>query len=153
MANEADNSKNLLENLPELTDKQAKFVLFFSANSFKNASDAIRQSYDCENMSKEAINVEASKMLKHPKVALWIEYAKKNVQENIQDEIRYTINDAFRELNELKDLALKSLDKYGNPKIESAIKVIENKCRLKGYYKDKMQVTGGGLQDVLDKLK
>lgn len=51
-----------------LTDKQERFAL----NVFNGMSniDAYKDSYDCENMSDNAISVEASRLLQNPKVSL-----------------------------------------------------------------------------------
>lgn len=134
-------------NLPDLTNKQLKFVVNFVANKFENASEALRNSYDCTNMSDEAINVEASKMLKHPKVALWIEHAKQNVKQVALDEINYSAKDCF---NELKDVQARAKE---DNNYSQEIKTIELKGKLAGHFVNKHQVTGGGLAEVLDQLK
>lgn len=51
-----------------LTPKQEAFVLAYLETG--NASEAYRRAYDCEGSSEAAINVNASKLLKHAKVAL-----------------------------------------------------------------------------------
>ena len=54
-----------------LTMKQFHFArLWFELG---NASEAYRQAYDAENMSAQAIGVEAHKLTRHPKVALIVE--------------------------------------------------------------------------------
>ncbi len=52
----------------ELTPKQESFVLAYLETS--NATEAYRRAYNAENMSEGAINVEAHRVLNHPKVAL-----------------------------------------------------------------------------------
>ena len=137
--------------LPKLTTKQQKFVLRYLTNE-NNASEAYRFAYDCSNMTNEAVHTEASKLIKNPKVALWIKRATKNVEEVIKDEIKYSALDCFNELEEMKKLALCCVDKSGNPNVNSAIKTIELKGKLAGHFIDKHQVESVGLGDVLDKL-
>lgn len=133
--------------LPKLTEKQWKFVLFYNANGNK-PNPAYRKSYDCSNMSEKAISVEASRLLKNPKVALWIEYAKQQTQEVFKDEIKYSAKDCFDELAEVQARAKKDKGNY-----TQEIKAIELKGKLAGHFVDKHQVTGGGLAEVLDQLK
>lgn len=136
-----------MNELPKLTDKQQKFVLNYVING-NNASEAYRCSYDCSKMSANSIAVEASKLLKNPNVALWVKQANANVQEVIQDEIKYSAKDCFDELDEVRERAKKDKGNY-----TQEIKAIELKGKLAGHFIDKHQVTGGNLADVLEKLK
>lgn len=136
-----------MENLPKLTEQQQKFVLNYIING-NNATNAYKTAYDCKNMKDESINVEASKMLKHPKVSLWIKQANANVQEVFEDEIRYSAKDCFDELSEIQSRAKKDKGNYSQE-----IKAVELKGKLAGHFVDKHQVTGGNLADVLEKLK
>ena len=133
--------------LPKLSTKQQNFVLQYIIND-NNASEAYRVAYDCSNMSNESINVEASKLLKNPKVSLWINQANHNVQEVFQEEIKYSALDCFNELDEVRKRAKKDKGNYSQE-----IKAIELKGKLAGHFVDKHEVKGGGLADVLDKLK
>lgn len=123
--------------LPRLTYKQQKFVMRYIQNG-GNASEAYRYAYDCSKMSDKAINVEASKMLKNPNITLWIEHYQKNVQDFINEEIMYSTNDAFQELEELQQKSMTSSKTFN-----IAMKAIENKCKLKGLFTDKVEVSGG----------
>ena len=89
-------------------------------------------------MSDKTIHSEASKLLKHPKVAPWIEYYQKNVEDFIEQEINYSVNDAFQELEELQYLSMQSSKTYN-----VTIKAIENKCKLKKLLTDKIDISGG----------
>ena len=133
--------------LPKLTDKQQKFVLNYVING-GNATEAYRQSYDCEESKEATINVEANKMLKNPKITLWIKQAESNVQQVFQDEIKYSAKDCFDELDEVQQRAKKDKGSYSQE-----LKAIELKGKLAGHFVDKHQVTGGGLADVLEQLK
>lgn len=137
----------MTEELPKLTDKQQKFVLNYLTNG-NNAREAYRQSYDCKKSSDETIDVEASKLLKNPKVSLWLKQANCNIQEVFQEEIKYSVKDCFDELDEVRSRAKKDKGNYSQE-----IKAIELKGKLAGHFVDKHLVAGGGLADVLDKLK
>lgn len=136
-----------MNELPKLTSKQQQFVLHYSING-NNASDAYRSAYDCSNMSNESVNVEASKLLNHHKVSLWIKQAENNVNQVFNDEIKYSAKDCFDELAELQSRCRKSSKTYNVEK-----SCIELKGKLAGHFVDKHQVSGGGLADVLDRLK
>lgn len=136
-----------MSELPKLSTKQQNFVLQYIIND-NNASDAYRAAYDCSNMSNESINVEASKLLKNPKVTLWINQANHNVQEVFQEEIKYSALDCFNELDEVRKRAKKDKGNYSQE-----IKAIELKGKLAGHFVDKHEVKGGGLADIMDKLK
>lgn len=57
--------------LPDLTPKQEAFAFAYLETG--NASEAYRRAYDAESMSTEAVHVEASRLLDHPRVALRID--------------------------------------------------------------------------------
>src|SRR5262245_12954039 len=61
-----------LEELPTLTPKQTAFVSALLEG--KSASDAYREAYKCESMSKGAIAVEASRLRRSPKIALHLRH-------------------------------------------------------------------------------
>lgn len=123
--------------LPKLKYKQQKFVMRYIQNG-GNASEAYRYAYDCDNMQGKTINVEASNMLKHPNITLWLNHYQKNVQEFLDAEINYSVDDAFREFEEMQAKCMNSTKTYN-----MAMKAIENKCKLKGLFTDKVEVSGG----------
>ncbi len=135
------------EELPKLTGKQQAFVLHYSING-NNASEAYRCAYDCSNMSDEAVNVEASKMTKHPKVTLWLKQAESNVQQVFKDDIKYSAKDCFDELSEVQSRAKNNLNGY-----QHELKAIELKGKLAGHFVDRHKVETESLAEVLDKLK
>jgi len=61
---------------------------------------------------------------------------------NIEKPTNYTLNDAIKEFDEIKNLALSCCDKNGNPNISIALKAIENKAKLAGLYKQ------GGVESI-----
>ena len=137
--------------LPKLNEKQNKFVMAWA--NCRKPIEAIKQAYDCSNMNANTIYVEASRLMKHPKIAPWIAYIEESSQKVAIEELNYSIRDCFDEVDEMKKIALESLDKSGNPNINAAIKAVELKGKLAGHFVDKHQVATGSLVDVLDNLK
>jgi hypothetical protein len=68
----------------------------------KTASDAYRGAYDCENMSQEAVWVEASRLRRSPKISLWL----RHFQRMGMDSARVTIEAHLSELARARELAL-----------------------------------------------
>lgn len=126
--------------LPELTEKQNEFVKEYILNGH-NATEAYRTVYASGRGKTNTCCVEGSRLLKNPKITLWINHYRKTMQEHIEQEINYTIDDAFKEFDELKLIALESLDQYGRPNISAANKAAEMKCKLKGLMKDETAVS------------
>lgn len=122
------------DNLPELMEKQS-LCLEIYWNNGKNKTDAWRQVYG-ENCSTATCYVEASRFFKNPKITPWLDYYEQNKKEYIEKEIKYSVDDAFRECDELKLIALESVGKDGKPNVAGAIKAVEMKVKLKGLIKD-----------------
>ena len=112
------------ENLPRLKPKQRNFVANIVCRPDK-PTEAYYNSYDCSNMDRKSVEVEAQKMLKHPKIALWIKYYQQNAKAQLDEEIKYGKKEAFKEFEELKKIALDSCDRLGNCNINAAIKAAE----------------------------
>jgi hypothetical protein len=136
-----------MADLPKLTDKQQQFILRYAING-NNGAEAYRFAYNCEGSNEATINSEVNKLLKNPKITLWLNQAEANVQEVFQDEIKYSAKDCFDELAEVQKRAK---TKGGNYQHE--LKAIELKGKLGGLFVDKHAVAGVGLAEVLDKLK
>jgi len=135
------------EELPKLKGKQQQFVLRYSING-NNGAEAYRYAYDCQNSSEATINVEVSRLLKNPKIALWLKHITKNIQQVFEDEIKYSAKDCFDELSELQSRCKRSSKTYN---VEKGC--IELKGKLAGHFVDRHQVTGGNLAEVLEQLK
>ena len=56
----------------------------------------------------------------------------KKIKKN--DKNNYTREDALKQFEELKELALNCYDKNGNPNISAAIRAVENKAKIAGLY-------------------
>lgn len=57
-------------------------------------------------------------------------------QKNLNN-VEYTQQDAIKEFDELKNIALSCFDKNGNPNISAALRAIENKAKIAGLYSNK----------------
>lgn len=122
------------DSLPELTLLQNAFCKEYVLNG-ENGTEAYRVAYNT-SANTATCCVEASRLLKNPKITLWIKYYKQTIKQHIEQEIKYSVDDAFRECDELKTIALESKDQYGRPNVSAANKAVEMKIRLKGLMKD-----------------
>lgn len=122
------------EQLPKITDKQNTFLKEYITNG-NNATEAYRVAYNSQGSTRTCC-VEGSKLLKNPNITLWLEYYRKSITEQIQREIKYEAIDAFNEFEDMKVIALESLDKDGRPNVSAANKAIEMKCKIAGLMKD-----------------
>lgn len=59
---------------------------------------------------------------------------------NIKKQNEYLLEDALKEFDELKNIALNCLDKNGNPNINAALRAIENKAKIAGLFNVKNNV-------------
>ena len=133
--------------LPKLTEQQNRFLLEYASNG-NNASEAYRAAYDCSNTKAENVHCAASKLLKHPKVAPWVEYMLQNAQQIAKDELNYSIKECFNELEDVRERAKKDKGNY-----TQELKAIELKGKLAGHFVEKQKVENVGLAEMLDKLK
>ena len=83
-----------------LTIKQEKFCQKYV--ELGNASEAYRQSYNCENYNESSITSNAHKLLKNTDILLTIE----NLKSNAARRHNITIDDLLDELTENRALAL-----------------------------------------------
>ena len=126
--------------LPDITDKQNNFVKEYILNG-NNATEAYRSVYGNEHTKTATCCVEGSRLLKNPKITPWIEHYKQTIKTHIENEIKYTVDDAFRECDELKIIALESIDKDGRPNVAAANKAVEMKIKIKGLMKEETSVS------------
>ena len=122
------------DKLPVLTEQQSECIEIYWNNG-RNKTDAWRQVYG-KGCSTATCYVEASRFFKNPKITLWLDYYEKTKQAYIAKEIEYSVDDAFRECDELKLIALESTGKDGKPNVTGAIKAVEMKVKLKGLIND-----------------
>ena len=115
-----------------LTIKQEKFCMVYVETG--NASEAYRQAYNAENMSNEAIGVEACRLLDHPSVALKV----KELKSGHIKRHELTIDDLVKQLEEARQVAL-TLE---NPQCSAAISATMGTAKLLGLVVDKNETTG-----------
>lgn len=60
---------------------------------------------------------------------------------NVKSNSEFTLEDALRQFEELKEIALNCYDKNGNPNISAAIRAVENKAKIAGLYSNKENTT------------
>ena len=133
--------------LPKLTEQQNKFVMAWA--NCRKPIEAYKQAYDCSKMNPNTIYVEASRLMKNPKIAPWIEYIEESSQKVAIEELNYSIRDCFDEVDEMKRIALESLDKSGNPNINAAIKAVELKGKLAGHFDKDVKEQGASTVTIM----
>ena len=124
--------KNVDTSASKLTLKQEHACQAYIVNS-GNKSEAYRAAYNAENMSMEAVNVEACRLFKNPNVALRV----LELQESHRERHNVTVDSITTELNEAKDLA----NKEKQPAAMTT--AIMSKAKLHGLLTDKYEHTGG----------
>lgn len=135
-------SQSVHDSLPDLTDKQYKFVQ--GILSGLTASDAYRQAYDCERMAAPTITAHASRLRNDDKVTAWLDIAKQTALERAV----VTLEAHTAELERIKALAL-GAGNYG-----AALKAEELKGRATGLYIDKHQdVTEDDPQQIMEEIE
>ena len=130
----AVSNKNIirLDALRKLTLKQEAFRNAFLETG--NACRAYRRAYDCANMSAHAIEVEASRLVRHPVIALSIEQYRKS---KIADTM-LTLEEHMVELRKLRDVA------KARGQLSAAIRAEELRGRLRGFYVEKVDHGNAG---------
>jgi len=89
--------------LPQLTDKQLKFVMG-KAEGLSN-SDAYRRAYNTSNMKIASVWRKAAEVASNVNVTAWIEYAKIEATGKLLDETSYTLQAHIDELNQAIEFA------------------------------------------------
>ena len=115
--------------MSKLTPKQQKFVYKYLETG--NAAESYRHAYDTKNWSVDSINVEASRMLNHPKISLII----KAEQEKAQQRHEVTLESITKELEEARVLGMTE------KQTAAAISASLGKAKLHGLVVDKSQLS------------
>tara|TARA_B100000795_G_scaffold122512_1_gene91216 strand:+ start:6666 stop:7070 length:405 start_codon:yes stop_codon:yes gene_type:complete len=110
----------------KLTTKQEKFCKTFIETG--NASEAYRQSYDCQKMKGPTINRNAVALLDNTKITTRVG----ELQLNLQKKFEVTVQSLSKELDEDRQLA-RSLGQPG-----AAISALNVKARIHGLDKQVM---------------
>ena len=110
-----------------------------------NASEAYRQSYNCENMSVETIKVKACQLLKKDNITATIDKLKNKHAKRHE----LTIDDLVAELEEARTAALGA----ENPQSSAAVSATMGKAKLLGFIDKKDENKDkGDLASALNKL-
>jgi phage terminase small subunit len=120
----------------KLTPKQEAFCLAYTKTG--NASEAYRQAYDASEMSAAAVEVEASRLLNHPKVTLRLA----SVQEKEEVKALLSLEEHMQQLRELRDRAV------ALGQMSAAIRAEVKRGELRGFYV--MQVESGVIGEFAD---
>lgn len=116
-----------------LTPKQEAFCLAYIETG--NASEAYRRAYDAERTTAGAIAVEASKLLKHPKIAQRVA----ELQADHAERHKVTVDDIIRQLDEDRLFARE----HEAP--AAAISSTMGKAKVLGFLTDKVHHSGGSV--------
>ncbi len=117
--------------MDRLTPKQEAFCLAYVETG--DASEAYRRAYDASAMSPAAINVEASRLLEHPKITLRLD----GLRARLQKRHEITVDSLTGMLKDAYALAM-------NPEVEApaaAVSAALGLGRLHGLIVDKKHVT------------
>jgi phage terminase small subunit len=114
------------KSMNKLTTKQEKFCKTFIETG--NASEAYRQSYDCQKMKGPTINRNAVALLDNTKITTRVG----ELQLNLQKKFEVTVESLSKELDEDRQLA-RSLGQPG-----AAISALNVKARIHGLDKHVM---------------
>ena len=109
----------------KLTPKQERFCQNIAKGM--SQADAYRDAYDTENMKEETIWSASCRLMNDCKVTARV---KELTAEAVKD-IKYEVEDCFRETDEILQLA-KMTDN-----LQIMLKAVEQKGKLKGLFKDK----------------
>lgn len=111
----------------KLTVKQEKFAQKYI--ELGNASEAYRQSYDCEKSSDEVIWQEACILLGHPKVSVRVA----ELQAEHKEQHKVTVESLVKELEEARALAMK------NDQTTASVSATMGKAKIHGFLTEKVE--------------
>lgn len=112
----------LRSDLPKLTKNQQSYADGRLAGL--NQADSYREAYNAENMNDNSIWVEASRLDSHPKVALWLDYHRAELQERAKIDID----------SHLTDLLIMRDTAFRKDQIATAITAEKARGEVAGFY-------------------
>lgn len=120
--------------MAKLTAKQEAFCVKVAEG--KTYSDAYRHAYNCEKMQDNVINVKASELMSNGNISVRVD--------ELKDELclssKYDLEAHFRELEELKQLALTPQGDNGRIDMNVATRIAELKGKVTGHYIDRKSI-------------
>jgi len=118
--------------------KQESFSRLVAEGS--SQADAYRGSYNAEKMTDKTIWEAASRLMADSKV-----YARvQEIKDASLQHVKYGIEEHYKELEELRQLALVPRGDNGRIELQAATKATELKGKLKGLYVDKLEANVSG---------
>jgi hypothetical protein len=133
--------EDLPGDLPELTDRQMRFVESILAG--KTASDAYRAAYDCSKSQDNTVWVNASKLRSDANVALWLSAARKAGL----GRAAVTLEGHICELERLREIAIDS----GN--VGAAVQAEQLRGKASGHYTENVNITHSEPASILDEIR
>ncbi len=130
-------TENTKADLPKLTPKENAFVFHLFTDALNSPTKAYKLSYDCKNSNERTIYVEASRLMKNPKITLWREFYEKTLQDYQQEEIKYTRKDFFDDLDRIR-----SKTEDSQKTVSVALKAVELKAKSCGFLKENVELSG-----------
>lgn len=115
--------------MAKLTPKQENFCQKYI--ELGNASEAYRQSYDCQNMSDDTISKEAHELLNNPKITPRLD----ELQSIHAKRHNVTVDSLISELEEVRKLALVPQGENGSLQLNVAVNAIMGKAKILGFDK------------------
>ena len=110
------------------TSKQEKFCITYVTEG-GSLSDAYRAAYNCEKMKPESVNRKAAELMANGKISARISELRAEARHNAV----VTVEEHFRELARLRDLAVETRQ-YG-----AAIKAETARGKVSGLYVDRQE--------------
>ena len=143
--------REIMSDLPILSEKEARLVKEYFSNG-GNPTEAYRVAFN-SFANTASCSTHASRLLKSSKIIPWIIYYSKTLQEHIEHEIKYSVDDAFRECEEMKIIALETRDKDGRPNLAAANKALEMKIKLKGLIKEEKNALNNNIVAEMENIE
>ena len=141
------NTMDEIDGLPQLTDKQYKYVEGKLAG-LSNA-EAYRQAYSSKTTKPESIWRRAAEVSSNSKVAAWLEYARREAVSKLVDETSYTLEEHIKELTSIQNMAME------NGQYATALSAAVSKGKCTNKYVEHKDITVNNKADLamIDKLE
>lgn len=123
--------------LPKLTPKENAFVFHLFTDCLNAPTKAYKLSYDCKSSNERTIYVEASRLMKNPKITLWRKYYEQTLLNYQKEEIKYSRKDFFDDLDRIR-----SKTEDSQKTVSVALKAVELKAKSCGFLKENVELSG-----------
>ena len=131
-------------------NKRQKDFCKFIVQGFSNVESALKAGY-----ARTTAQTKAHLWLEKSEIKAEIEKLRSKVQKIAEEEFNYTIEQSFKKLNEIQELALQPNKKGDYFNLATAVKAEELKGKMYGVYKEdnKQKNTVLNLVDAATKIK